>query len=78
MSYLEDAAKEYADQHGALSPDRAWINTPLDSWEPNPHYKGPPVPHPESDPEEENISMEWDEDLLREFHAECANGILIW
>ncbi|CAM3843394.1 hypothetical protein VRRI112168_02865 [Vreelandella rituensis] len=27
--------------------DRAWISTSWDIWEPNPHYQGPPQPHPE-------------------------------
>lgn len=51
MPYLHEAAHEYAIQHGRLDTTRAWINTPLDSWEPNPFYIGPRVAHPEADPE---------------------------
>jgi len=46
-----DAAREYAMNVGRENPQRAWILTPYDSWEPNPFYSGPPVRHPEDDPE---------------------------
>lgn len=46
------ACKEYARNVGAERPDLAWISTPLDSWERNPFYSGPPVQHPEDDSEE--------------------------
>ena len=39
---------EYARNHGALSPEQAWIGMPDGAtWERNPSYQGPPVPHPE-------------------------------
>lgn len=41
----QDACREYAANCGS---DRAWVLTPFDTWEPNPHYRGPRVPHPES------------------------------
>jgi hypothetical protein len=41
--------RNYADIEGAEHPERAWIAHPsLDMlWARNPHYRGPPVPHPE-------------------------------
>lgn len=44
-----EACREYAWNYGADRPNRAWILTDFDTWEPNPHYSGPPVPHPEFD-----------------------------
>lgn len=41
------AAAEYGRNAGMDNPDRAWILTPWDSWEPNPFYVGPRVSHPE-------------------------------
>ena len=43
------AVLEYAREHGREQTQRAWILSPFDTWEPNPAYRGPPVPHPESD-----------------------------
>ena len=42
-----DACREYAANVGADHPDRAWILTDFDTWERNPFYHGPAVPHPE-------------------------------
>jgi hypothetical protein len=42
-----DACREYAATVGAEYPAHAWILTDYDTWEPNPHYQGKPVPHPE-------------------------------
>lgn len=42
-----EACREYARSVGAERPDAAWILTDWDSWEPNPFYRGPAVPHPE-------------------------------
>jgi hypothetical protein len=50
--YYSMAFKEYAREHGRENPDQAWINTPMDTWEPNPFYRGPPVRHPEDDRED--------------------------
>jgi hypothetical protein len=49
--YLAEACYEYVYLHGEQRPDLAWINTPFDSWEPNPHYDGRhgDVPHPEAE-----------------------------
>ena len=44
-----EANREYARNAGAEDPTRAWILTPWDSWERNPSYHGPDVPHPEDD-----------------------------
>lgn len=51
----QESCREYAYNAGAEQPDLAWINTPLDTWEPNPHYRGPTVPHPE-----EFTGEDWD------------------
>ena len=39
---------------GGVNPNRPWILSQYDTWERNPYYQGPPVPHPEDDmvPEE--------------------------
>ncbi len=34
---------------GAENPQKAWVLTGFDVWEPNPYYNGPPQPHPEDD-----------------------------
>jgi len=39
--------REDAYLRGEQNPDQAWINTNRDVWHKNPHYQGPPVPHPE-------------------------------
>lgn len=44
-----EACSEFARNFGAEWPDRAWLLTDFDTWERNPHYQGPPVPHPEDD-----------------------------
>tara|TARA_R100001015_G_C4510307_1_gene82197 strand:+ start:459 stop:644 length:186 start_codon:yes stop_codon:yes gene_type:complete len=41
-----DRADAY--QRGSERPDLAWISTDRDVWYPNPFYKGPPIPHPET------------------------------
>ncbi len=43
------ACREEAYNAGMDRPDRPWILTGYDVWMPNPHYQGPPVPHPEMD-----------------------------
>ena len=52
MTIQQEACREYAREVGRENPDRAWIATDFDSWEPNPFYKGPPVRHPEDDYDE--------------------------
>lgn len=44
-----EARAEYARNAGADDPSRCWILTPWDTWEKNPHYRGPAVRHPEDD-----------------------------
>jgi hypothetical protein len=44
-----EAVAEYARNIGGEYPDRAWLLHDFDVWVANPHYAGPPVPHPESD-----------------------------
>jgi hypothetical protein len=47
----QDACREYARNYGADHPDKAWILTDWDTWESNPFYQGPPIPHPEDCPD---------------------------
>lgn len=49
MSYQQEQVREWAYQFGASHPDQEWLNSPLDSWEKNPHYTGKPGRHPEDD-----------------------------
>jgi len=43
-----EACREFARNYGATRPELAWVLTDFDTWERNPFYSGPPVPHPES------------------------------
>ena len=54
MTHEQAAAREQAYNQGMDHPDRAWVLTFFDSWEPNPFYVGPPVRHPEDDYDEED------------------------
>ena len=45
----DEAMAEYAFAVGDQALERAWILTDFDVWVKNPHYAGPPVPHPEAD-----------------------------
>ena len=47
LATMSDAVREHARNVGMDNPDQAWILSPYDSWERNPCYRGPPVPHPE-------------------------------
>ena len=50
----QEAVQEFARNIGGEYPDRAWLLHDWDVWVANPHYAGPPVPHPESyDPDDE-------------------------
>lgn len=55
MSYQQEQVREWVWVFGELHPDREWLNSPLDSWEKNPHYTGKPGRHPEDDYEEEQV-----------------------
>lgn len=44
-----EAVAEFGRNAGMDHPDRAWLLHDWDVWVKNPHYAGPPVPHPESD-----------------------------
>lgn len=44
-----ESDREFARNAGAETPSAAWILAPSDTWMKNPHYHGPPVPHPEDD-----------------------------
>jgi hypothetical protein len=49
VDYLTDAEYDQAEVELLASdyPERAWLSSSRDVWYPNPHYTGPPVPHPE-------------------------------
>jgi len=42
-----EEVRAYVHLAGAEDPEAAWILSPYDTWEQNPHYTGPPVPHPD-------------------------------
>jgi hypothetical protein len=42
-----ESVAEWAYNAGEEMPDRAWLLHDWDVWVANPHYSGPPVPHPE-------------------------------
>lgn len=46
---VDPLLQNYAEAHGEMNPQRAWILTPVDVWIKNPYYTGSPVPHPEDD-----------------------------
>ncbi|UIS25302.1 hypothetical protein [Erythrobacter phage vB_EliS-L02] len=46
-AYYSEAVRQYAAAYGEEEPDKPWILSPFDTWERNPYYRGPPVPHPE-------------------------------
>jgi hypothetical protein len=46
----QEAVSEFAWNAGAEHAEQAWLLHDWDVWVKNPHYSGPPVPHPESDP----------------------------
>jgi hypothetical protein len=47
LATWNDAFREFAWNYGMDHPDRAWLLHDNDVWLANPHYVGPPVPHPE-------------------------------
>ncbi len=49
VATYSEACREYASNAGSERPQQAWILTPWDTWERNPSYRGPAVPHPEFD-----------------------------
>lgn len=44
-----EAIAEFGFNAGMDHPDQAWLLHDWDVWVRNPHYAGPPVPHPEDD-----------------------------
>lgn len=47
------ALRQWADVYGAENPEVEYISTPYDTWELNPHYRGPKGRHPEDDYDED-------------------------
>ena len=57
LATIPEACREYAANVGADRQDVAWILTDWDTWEPNPFYLGPMMPHPEEDIEDMDIEV---------------------
>jgi len=49
LATMAQADTEYATNVGSQNREKPWILSDLDVWHQNPFYKGPPVPHPESE-----------------------------
>jgi hypothetical protein len=49
LASIPEAIAEWARNYGASHADQAWLSSDWDTWVRNPHYAGPPVPHPEED-----------------------------
>ena len=47
MSWMQEAVREWAFNFGSDHPDQEWLLSDLDTWEHNPHYRGPKGRHPE-------------------------------
>ena len=57
LATVPEAIREMAWNIGYEYPDRAWLLSDYDVWTPNPHYVGPPQPHPESDPDDFDVDV---------------------
>jgi hypothetical protein len=70
--YSTDAEWDRADaaQRGEENPDAAWVCTDRDVWHANPYYKGPAMPHPESQEYIDMIANEQLDDLVAELMAQ--------
>jgi hypothetical protein len=55
VNVIEQAEREYVDAVGADRPGEAWILSDRDVWYANPFYRGPAVPHPEDNQEQERM-----------------------
>ena len=49
LATYDDAMAEYARNMGDQRADQQWLLSDYDVWVKNPHYVGPPQPHPEDD-----------------------------
>jgi len=56
MSTIQDSVREWAWTVGKDLQNQQWILSPYDTWEQNPHYRGPDQGHPED-------AWSWIEDL---------------
>ena len=61
-----DSEREYVYNYGMEHPDHAWINSPRDCCYANPHYVGPPMPHPDDLDDEYRNSVYAKEDAEAE------------
>ena len=62
MSYIQEAIREWVWIVGAERLDQQWLLSDYDSWERNPHYRGPDQGHPEDyyDPDgQPDEAQEW-------------------
>jgi len=69
--YHSMALAQYADAHGSVDTTSAWILSPFDSWERNPHYVGPAQPHPEDDYADADVDEDaWTDELESQLYSE--------
>ena len=53
MSYMQEAVREWVWTVGQDRSDQQWVLSAYDTWERNPHYRGPDQGHPEDYCEDE-------------------------
>jgi hypothetical protein len=53
MSYMREAVREWVWTVGQDRADQQWVLSNYDTWERNPHYRGPDQGHPEDYCEDE-------------------------
>ena len=53
MSYMREAVREWVWTVGQDRADQQWVLSDYDTWERNPHYRGPDQGHPEDYCEDE-------------------------
>ena len=47
MSFMQEAVREWVWTVGQDRSDQQWVLSAYDTWERNPHYRGPDQGHPE-------------------------------
>jgi len=66
----DDWDRANAFEMGADRPNQAWILTDRDVWHPNPFYKGPEMPHPESQEYINMLDEEYLDYIVEEYQKE--------
>lgn len=65
LATRSQAVSEWAWNVGRERLGDAWLLSDYDTWERNPHYTGPDVPHPESDEPWSSEAIAWQEHAAR-------------